>query len=251
MGLSAIVAQDVVTAALIDIRVARAGDVINPEDLAFGMSKLNRLLDRWNADPRARFNYGFAAYALTPNHQPHTIGPTNADFTVTARPATIRAANLILTDVSPVVRRPIDLIDDEQWATIAVQGITSTIPTMLYYSPDWPVASGNGSIYLWPVPTTAYQLEILTAGLFAFLEAQDTFWMPFGYLDALTLTLSEELAPGFGQTVGSSMADSARSGRDLIFGNNDDVPRLHTADAGIGSSSGSSSAFNWLDRSVS
>jgi hypothetical protein len=244
-GLASVVVSDLITDAFTEIRAARAGDVLAPELMAWGLGKLNRLLDRWNADPRADFNAGFASYTLTPSHQPHTIGPSAADFAVTQRPATIEGANLILTTVSPVVRLPLTLRDKAWWLAVSVRSLSTSIPNYLYYDPDWP----NGNLNLWPVPSTAYQIELLTAGVFDVLSLTDAFWLPFGYRDAVTLTLAEELAPGVGQKVDPSTAASANAARALIFSANDDAPYLRTQDSGL--VRGSGSGFNWLNRSTS
>ena len=37
-----------------------------------------------------------------------------------------------------------------------VPTLTGTIPTDLYYEPDWP----NGSCFLWPVPTIAWEQAV-------------------------------------------------------------------------------------------
>jgi hypothetical protein len=229
-GLGSVSVTDLLTDALVEIRAARAGDTVAAEILAFALGKLNRLFDRWNANPEAKYRMGFASYTLTPNHQPHTIGPSAADFTVTQRPARIEAASLVLTSVTPNVRIPLDVHHEAAWwDAVSVQGLSSSIPFDLYYDTDWP----NGSIYLWPEPSTAYDLEILTAGLFNVLVATDTLWLPFGYRDAVTLTLAEELAPGTGQQVSPGTASSAMAARELIFGRNAVIPNACTRDGGM------------------
>lgn len=244
-GIGAVLAQDVVTDALTDIRVARAGDVVAPEQMAFGMNKLNRLLDRWNANPRARFTTSFTPFTMIPNHQPHSIGPNSADFAMSQRPVRISGANIILTGSNPVVRTRVAIRDDAWWLQVPVQGISTPIPSSLYYSADWP----NGNIFLWPVPTVAYQLELLTDVLFGVFSLQDTFWLPYGYRDAISLTLAEELAPGFGQTASPALVSSASEARGIIFGNNDDIPYIATADSGLQHAQ-SGNTFNWIDRST-
>jgi len=54
----------------------------------------------------------------------------------------------------------------------------------------------------------------------------DTFALPPGYQAALELTLAENLAPSFGQTVARSTERRAREARSLIFGNNDSMRGL-------------------------
>ena len=245
-GLLSQSAGQVVIDALYEIRVARAGDDIEPELMAFGIRKLNRLLDRWNANPRAQYNVGFNSYTPIPNHTPHTLGPNSADWTIFSRPAKIRGANLILNNVTPAVRIPIDVRDQAWWLRNTVQGLATSFPTDLYYDPGWP----NGSVYLWPIPTSTYPIELMTDNLFGMLTDVDTFWMPYAYLDAIVLTLAEELAPGTGQTVSQSTRDSAKDARALIFSLNDDEPRIATADAGLpsGRSSLTETTFNYRSR---
>jgi hypothetical protein len=62
-GLASVVVSDLITDAFTEIRAARAGDVLAPEQMAWGLGKLNRLLDRWNANPRA--SYRMAASPAT------------------------------------------------------------------------------------------------------------------------------------------------------------------------------------------
>jgi hypothetical protein len=246
-GLASVAAGVIVADALTEIRVARAGDVINPNAMAFGIGKLNRLFDRWNADPRARFTGGLTSFTPIPNHQPHTLGPNGADWAVTQRPVSIKGANLILNTSTPAVRIPLRIRDLNWWRQQSVQGIATTMPTDLYFEPNWP----NGSVYLWPVPTSTYPIELQLDGLFGVMTETDTFWLPFGYRDAITLTLAEELAPGNGQTVAASTKASAQAARDLIFANNDEAPYISTADSGIPSNGGGGArtSFNYRSRS--
>src|SRR3989442_1448791 len=209
---------DLVTDALIENRVVRGGDVINSDDMTYGLTNLNRLLDLWNADRRAVYNESFADYTLTSSLSPHTIG-SGGTFNVTQRPVSLEAAALNLGG-SPAVYAPITVRDDVWYASLSMPGLTSPFPTDVYYSPDWPL----GKLYFWPVPTTAYGVRLWTRALLASVAQTDTFSLPPGYQDALTLTLAERLAPGFGQTASAATTQVARHARATVFGNNDDTP---------------------------
>lgn len=237
-GLGSCIVSELIADALCEIRVARAGDVLAPDDADFGLRKLNRLLDRWNADPRTSYVLSLTSFTPTVSHQPHTIGPSSADWAATQRPMAITGANLILNTVTPAIRIPLNIRDLDWWRDNAVQGIATSMPTDLYYAPDWP----NGSVYLWPVPTATYPIELELDGTFNSVVLTDTFWAPFGYRDAITLTLAEECAPAFGQTVSQSTKDSARDARALIFNANLIVPNLWTRDGGVPGGDG-----GWFD----
>lgn len=228
-GLGSVIVSDLIVEAYAEIRVARAGDTLAPELLAFGVSKLNRLLDRYNADPRAAHTVGFQSFVPTPNHAPHTIGPNSADWTITGRPTKIIGANVILNTVSPAIRLPIRIRDDEWWLNEAVQGLATSIVTDLYYEPDWP----NGMVNLWPVPTAAYPIELELNATYAVLQDTDVFWLPYGYRDAITLRLGCELASANGQDPSPYLLKTAQDAEALLFAQNDQSPNLVTRDAGM------------------
>lgn len=235
------------TNALAEIRVARAGDVISADMQDLALYQLNELFDHWNAQSRAIYNINFSTFTLTANHQPHTIGPSGADFTLSPnRPTAILGANLVLPG-SAAVQVPLNLRDDSWWLQTRVKTLTAAVPTDLYYSPDWP----NGSIYLWPIPNAAYQVYLeLRNQLSATVAATDTLDLPQGYPQAIRLTLAELLAPSFGQQVSPSTASKARDARAAVFGLNDAIPNLVTRDAGMPSGGAFRGRFNYLTGEV-
>lgn len=219
-----------------EIGAARAGDVVASDDQADALLLFNELLDALNADSRAVYNRGFTTFTLTPNLQPHTIGlVANAPtFNVTiGRPKNVLSANIILPSN---IRSPLDVVDDERWNAIragAAAGqavtITSSIPRILRYDNGWP----NGSLYLWPVPSIAYGIELLTETLLASVTDADTLDLPFGYPQALRLTLAELCANTWGQPLPQNLERRARDARAVIWGSNDTIPNLVTRDGGM------------------
>lgn len=230
-----IVVNELIRLALMEIRVARAGDVVSPDDMADGLLLFNELLDAWNADGRTLFSTAFATHTLTANLQPHTIGlaANSPTFSVSVgRPVHILNANIVLTNN---IRSPLHLINEQEWNAIltgAAAGqavtMTSSIPSVLYYKDGWP----NGSIYLWPVPSTAYGLELETETLLASVALTDTLTLPYGYQQALRLTLAEIFASAWGQKVSEATRENARVARAAIFATNSEQP-LVLADAGV------------------
>lgn len=238
---------DLITGALTEIRVARAGDVVNPEDMALGLYQCNRLLDEWNADRRAVYSENFADFTLTPALNPHTIGPAGVFNTgaTSTRPVSIEFISINLGTAAAPIFVPVTMRGDEWYANQPVPAMTNSVPTDAVYSPDWPL----GNIYFFGVPTTAYRVRIWSRVLLAAVAQTDTFSLPPGYQTALELTLAENLAPSFGQSVAASTSKRANDARARIFGNNDSVPNLMTRDAGM-PGGGSGSGFNWKARKV-
>lgn len=222
---------DLVTSAFTEIRMARAGDVLSPEDMAWGLYVFNRLLDLWNADRRAVYNETFTDVTLTPSLSPHTIGP-GGTFVVTQRPVTIEAIAINLG--SNLYTPPLNVRDAAWYQAQSAPALTSPLPTDFYFDPAWPL----GKIYFWPVPTTAYGVRVWVRGLLAAVLQTDTFTLPPGYQAALELTLAEEIAASCGQTASPSTTRRAKNARATVFGDNDVIPDLITADAGMPRASG-------------
>src|SRR5438552_3839020 len=116
----------------------------------------NELLDLWNVNGRALYGRTFTTFTLTPNLQPHSIGiAANAPtFSVSvARPSKIRQANLVLANS---IYRPLNVRDEAWYLNRRAPAVKSAVPTDLFYSDDMP----NGNLFLYPVPTTAYGLQL-------------------------------------------------------------------------------------------
>lgn len=217
---------DLITQSLTEIRVARAGDTLSAEDMALGVYVYNRILNQWNGNPRAAYSEAFTDYTLIASLSPHTIGPSGQTFTATIRPERILNASI---NIGSNVHIPITVRDANWYARQSSPAVTESVPTDLYYKPDWP----NGRLYFYGVPSTAYTVRLWTETLIATVVQTDTFSMPPGYQTALELTGAEELAPSFGQSIGASLERRAREARALLWGNNDKVPQLVTCDAGL------------------
>lgn len=153
----------------------------------------NEISDEWQARKAYAWNVNFTALTLRTNHQPHTIGPSGADFTA-QRPVKIENAALILTGAQPI-DLPLRIRDDDWWAANRVKSLATSIPTDLYYSPDFP----NGSIYLWPIPTVAYGLRLeMWVSLQKFTALTDPFSAPPAFETAFKLTMAETMCTWWG-----------------------------------------------------
>lgn len=227
---------DVLTDALREIGVLNAVDPASGEDQTLALGKLNRLLDNWNAESRGVYAETIQTFTLVPGTNPHTIGTSTPNWTVTQRPQAITRANLI--DANNL-RTPIALHDREWWMALTDPTFQDANPRDGYYEPTWP----NGSLYLWPTPSAAYSVELQLRVVLAQVVASDTFTLPPGYQDAITLTLAESLTTPFRVPLTPDLARSADRARARIFGNNGRIPRLQTRDAGM--PGGSGGRFDW------
>jgi hypothetical protein len=227
------------TRVLQELRVVRAGESASAEDLDLALQYFNEYLDQLNAVPRAAWVKRFTAYTLTPGHQPHTIGPTG-DFVATYRPVRILGANLIF---ATGLRLPVRIRGAEWWRKVTAYTIPSQTPSDLYYAPEQP----NGSLYLWGVPSSAYNLELETDYQQGQLVLTDTLEVPQGWRAMLRLTTAERAASAFGQTFSADQKALAQEARMLVFGNNEEDVSIAT-DAGLRSDARDGGGFNWASR---
>jgi hypothetical protein len=236
---------DVITDAFYELSILGAGEVLSPEDADLGLGKLNRLIDNWNGERQAVYHDALSSFTLTPSLSPHTIGPSGATWTLSPnRPVSIARANLVINGT----RIKIDVHNNDVgwYAGLALPALSGD-PTDVYYEADWP----NGKLYFYPVPSSAYSVELWARVELAAVAAADNFSLPPGYRDALTLTLAESLGPAYPNAVVSAdLKANATHARARIFANNDVTPHIATRDGGM-PRSGPRGSFNYKTGLVS
>lgn len=255
--------RNVCTNALIEINVVAPGELPDPLELDFVKNKFNQIADSWSTQQvyiyasdliDRRLDTG-ALFLLTPGLSPHTIGPTAIapaaapNFLVGAeRPVRISNANILLSNVNPIVRFPLKMRDKDWWAMQRVQTIQTALPTDLYYRPDWPL----GSLFFWPVPNFAYRVEFEIETIIQGGASLDTvFAAPPGYELAMTLTLAELLLSPFEKPPNPMLIASASQARRNVQGLNASPPRINLNDFGAMSSERPRASWNYhtgLDR---
>lgn len=245
--------------ALYEINVVAPGEAPDPPDLAFALDKANQIADSWSTQQiyiyasqliSTRPDTG-ANYTLTPGLSPHTLGPTpgNPSFLIAfERPVRIVSANILLSNVNPIVRFPLALRDKDWWAKQRVQTIQTALPTDLYYRPDWPL----GSLFFWPVPNFGYRVEFEIETIVGGGVSLDTpFAMPPGYELAMTLTLAELLSIPFEKPPNQLLISAAAKARLNVIALNAVPPRTNLDDFGPPASERARATFNYrtgLDR---
>ncbi len=224
-----------------EIGVFGEGNSLLPADANFFLGVLNRLLDNWNAERAAVYASAFESFTLVPALSPHTIGPaaSTPTFTMAVRPVALTSASLILSGGSLPIYLSLTVRDSQWWAEQTTPTLSTSIPTDVYYQPDFPL----GKLYFWPVPTVAYDVDLETRVLLAQVLLTTDLELPPGYRDALTLTVAEQACRAFGRPVTPDLMMSASKSRARIFAVNDVTPNLVTQDSGM--PSGRGTYLNW------
>lgn len=219
-----VTALSLIQAAMQEIGALAAGELPSNDDSAWVLQKLQRLIDRYNAQRTMIFANNFTQFTLTPALTPHTIGPTGT-FSVSQRPVEIPSIGLVLTQggSAPYVEVPLTPRDKDWWAAQTIKGLSSTLPTDFYYEPDWP----NGSIYFWPVPVAANNVIIQQRTVIAEITTYATnFTMPPGYWDAIVYPLAVSLCPSFERQASADLLRLSAQAIKTVQSNNISSTRL-------------------------
>lgn len=222
----------ILTKALVELNAADAGGAVQPELAQLALDTLNQILDEWNAERGKLYADAFAPFTITPNLQPHTIGPAGATWVTTQAPVEIFGIQINLGG-SPAVYRYAKPRDAAWWQRRTAPGMTSDVPTDFYHDPTWTTAAPYGSVYLWPVPLTAYDVQVHMRIVLGQLTANQVISLPPGYNRALMLSTSKALAPVLRKNWSPLQEQALVKVLRQITRNNTTVPRIQTRDAGM------------------
>jgi hypothetical protein len=183
--------------ALRDIGCLRPGQTGAPDALADILAMGNQMLDSWQLDRLLLLCDRIDAYTLTGMQQTYTIGPLEISPNFgAARPVSIRDAVLVLNTVTPFVRIPMEVINVDDWESIAVQDLPGALPLRLYYDKSFNSVSGASRLKIWPGPLQNYGLELVTPQqLTQFADLTTQYIFPPGYQRLIQKNLAVEIAP--------------------------------------------------------
>ncbi len=141
------------------------GDTFWPEESAYIFAKLNQMVDEFATERLmiyreqrvGPFNVTSGQGNVT-TASPITIGP-GGDWN-TPRPEYIDRAGVIYTAGSaPNPELKMHVFTTKEWADITTKGVTTTLTRGLFYDRNF-TSAGYGNIYLYPVPSAAFQVVL-------------------------------------------------------------------------------------------
>lgn len=213
---------------------------------AEAIPELNRMLAGWNLDGHRIYTTSISdPLPLNDGQKVYTIGP-GGDFDI-ERPLSVRGAN-VLFPTTPAVRRPVHILDDDQWRAVRLQDVPGAPPYQLYYDGSFD-EDGRGSVYLRFQPPAGYSLELYTwqALKSTFTDKGDIAVFPPGYEDALVNNLAVRLVqlnPALANPH-PSLGEEAKASLQTLITYNTRSPRLTQDEALTGPDYGP--GYGWLD----
>ena len=188
-------ALDLITDVYQQAKIYPPGVALNAADTAWGMTKMNDMLDEWSNDRLACFANLEQSFPLVPNKRQYTIGPTGAPDITAPRPLEILkgpgAAYLMDANNNPY---QVDVIEQDQWNQIGLLTATSDLPDTLFYNPQFPL----GILNVFPTPLIANTMYFDARLQLADMPLPTTpFSLPPGYSSAIKSNLFLRLWPDY------------------------------------------------------
>ncbi len=215
-------ALDYITSALRLIGVKAQSQVATGADAVNGLEALNAIFDQWNSEGLMLYNTTTASCNTVGGTSSYTIGPTG-NIVVSTRPSVLSYAFYRNTSGGNSTDTPIQLISPADYASLIQKDTDGTLSYLGYYNPTF----DNGTITLFPVPSTAQQLFVqYNTPLNSAVTLASVLSFPPAYQRAIRYALAVALAPEYGFEVSPAVAQAAYTAKILIERNNSRVPTL-------------------------
>lgn len=210
------------------IGVIGEGETPSAEMQADGLSSLKDMLESWSTESLSVYTSVREQFTLVASQAAYTWGATG-NFN-SARPVEIEFASILAGGVE----YPVQILNLEQWSSIAQKTATSDLPGFLYFETSFPL----GQVNLYPVPSTAVVLVVNSKKpLTNFASVNEEVSFPPGYARAIRYNLAIELADEYGRQIGAGIGMIAAKSLGAIKKKNS-KPRYLTPDHIPGQSRG-------------
>lgn len=166
-----------------------ASDEIEAEDLAICLECLNDMMDTWNSEELTIPSITSHEFQLVSGTQSYTIGP-GAVFDMPRPPkiidgqCTVKIGNL---------EYPLRVLSREEWGTVRIKSLPTTIPYAIFYDQDSPL----GNISFYPIPGATSFIFYAPNLLSQITNSSDVFYLPPAYSEALKFGLAVRVASEF------------------------------------------------------
>lgn len=198
-------ARTLITKAMQKLGVITKNEVPSADEANDGLDALNGLLSAWSNEALTAYTRVLENFTLTAGVSTYTMGPSG-DFN-TARPIFIATAYFRQNNID----LPIEIVPDETFANIIYKPIQG-YPYFMNTTNGYPLTT----IKLFPVPSEAYSLFLLSEKELEQFTIDETVSLPPGWERALIYNLAVEMAPDYGQAVSPELMKLANTSKGSI-----------------------------------
>ena len=184
-------AGDQINRALRLLGVLAEGETSSAATSQDALMAMNQMLDSWSTERLSVYTTQDQVFSWPSGQIKRTIGPTG-DF-VGNRPILLDDATYYLS--SDGVSHGIEIVNQDQYNSIAVKTSTSTLPSILFVNNVFP----NAEMFVYPKSTQVLEWHFISAQeLTQSANLATSLQFPPGYMRAFTYNLAMEIAPEFG-----------------------------------------------------
>lgn len=204
-------ARNYIEDALQEIGVLAAGETADAADAAWGLKKLNRLLNTYNAEQLIPYTRTRSTWTITANDGSYTVG-SGGDVDI-SRPVWVDAVYYQDTSSDPDYEYPLHKLTEWEYQNIRQKALTSTQPTSYYYNPTF--SSGLDTVDFWPVPTSSTLEGVIYhwAVLATIAGLTTTVSYPPAYEEMLIANLALSLCPSFEKAPHPELVERAKAAK--------------------------------------
>ncbi len=185
-------AGDLITGALRLIGQLAEGEVASFDTTNDALVAMNQMLDSWSTERLSVFSTQDQVFTWPSGVVSRTLGPSG-DF-IGNRPIELDDATYF-RDPGTGVSFGIKIINQQQYAGIAVKTVTSTYPQVIWYNLEMP----DIRMYIYPVPLRSLEWHFVSVDeLTQPATLATNLVVPPGYLRAFRFNLAVEIATEFG-----------------------------------------------------
>lgn len=169
-----------------------SGDSATSTEDADHLIVLNEMLDSWSAKLGPILFETTDTLTWTSGQSSRTIG-VSGNFDV-SRPVDLISAFYRRDSITDL---PIEIVTYKQYQAIIDKALSQSFPQQIAYNPTY--ASGLGTLFLWPVPSSDTTILLTSRKPIAAIAAlSDTVVLPPGHQKAIRYGLAVALAPEYG-----------------------------------------------------
>lgn len=190
---------DIIKGAMRKIGAITKSEAPDDDEADDALNSLNAILSSWSNEANKVYARTTETFTTVNGTNTYSIG-TGQTFNTT-RPVKIITAYTR----EGTQDYPLEIITDENYATITSKSAGGR-PYYLNYIASYP----NGSIKLWPTPSAAYSLILVSEKELATVALATDIVFPPGWERALQYALAVDLAPEYGQQVDQTLYSIAQ-----------------------------------------
>lgn len=194
-------ALDCITDSLEKIGSYAPGETLTDADAQRALTVINDMLDSWSNENLTCFAFVQQSFPVVAGQNQYLIGPYTGsgpmpDINATRPTRIVHGPGAAFLLDQNYNRYPVDVVPQDYWNQIwNLQQVTSNLPNVLFYDPQWPY----GEINLYPMPNySGYVMNFNYWNPFTeFTDLYTNVALPPGYVKAIKDCAAIELGPYF------------------------------------------------------